>query len=240
MPRPFLTARWERLALLTYVVPPEVLVPHLPTGLTLDTRDGHAFASLVGFDFIDTRVLGIPWPGFRNFPEINLRFYVRHGDERGVVFIRELVPQPLVAWIARTLYNEPYAAAPMRNHREETPDSLTMTYHFAWKGKPQMLRVTGATPTQRLSPDSTAHFFKEHRWGFGTTRNGHPVRYEVVHPVWETYAVSSFDLDLDWAHVYGPAWAFLQNAEPYSVVLAAGSSISVSWPSSLNAGTEMT
>ncbi len=227
MPRPFLTARWEHLALLSYVVPPEVLTPHLPPGLMLDTRDGQAFASLVAFDFLDTRVLGVPWPGFRDFPEINVRFYVRHGAERGVVFVRELVPQRLVAWVARRLYNEPYVATSMQNTRDEMPDRLTMTYQFAWEGRRQTLRVTGAKPTETPPPDSTAHFFKEHQWGFGTTRGGRAVRYEVTHPVWQTYPVASFDLDLDWTRVYGPAWSFLQEAEPYSVVLAAGSPVEV-------------
>ena len=76
-------------------------------------------------------------------------------------------------------------------------------------------------------PESTAHFFKEHQWGFGTTRGGQAVRYEVTHPFWQTYPVTSFDLDMDWAHVYGPEWTFLQDAEPYSVVLAEGSAIKV-------------
>ena len=236
--RRFLTARWENLALLNYIVPPEVLTPHLPPGLVLDTRDGHAFASLVAFDFFDTRVLGVPWPGFRNFPEVNLRFYVRHGEERGVVFIRELVPRWLVAFIARTLYNEPYAATPMRNTCQETPDHLTMTYRFDWQGRRQTLRVTGAKPLETPPADSPAHFFKEHRWGYGTTRRGQPVRYEVTHPVWQTYRATSFDLDLDWAHVYGPAWAFLQDAEPHSVVLAAGSPVAVFSKSDLPAPPE--
>ena len=141
MPRPFLTARWERLSLLNYAVPPEVLTPHLPPGLTLDLHDSQAFASLVAFDFLDTRVLGVPWPGYRNFAEVNLRFYVRNGVERGVVFVRELVPQRLVAWMARTLYNEPYAATPMQNTRDETPDRLTMTYRFDWQGRSQTVRA---------------------------------------------------------------------------------------------------
>ena len=98
--RAFLSARWERLCLVTYDVDPARLAPLLHPELELDTRDGRAFVSLVAFDFLDTRVLGIPWPGYRSFPEVNLRFYVRHGDRRGVVFIREYVPKRLIAWIA--------------------------------------------------------------------------------------------------------------------------------------------
>src|SRR5215213_8997960 len=108
MARPFLTARWHNLFLATYPVPPALLEPRLPPGLTLDLRDGRAFVSLVAFEFLDTRVLGVPWPGYRDFAELNLRFYARRGEERGVVFLREFVPRFLIAWLARKLYNEPY------------------------------------------------------------------------------------------------------------------------------------
>lgn len=80
MARPFLTARWSNVFLATYAVPPEVLERRLPAGLALDSRGGQAFASLVAFDFLDTRVLGVSWPGYRNFSEINLRFYVRREE----------------------------------------------------------------------------------------------------------------------------------------------------------------
>src|SRR5262245_57354345 len=101
MSRPFLTARWQHLFLANFSVSPELLRPRLHPDLELDTREGQAFVSLVAFRFLDTRVLGIGWPGYRNFAELNLRFYVRHQGERGVVFVREFVPQRLTAWLAR-------------------------------------------------------------------------------------------------------------------------------------------
>ena len=67
--RRFLTAEWRNLILANYAVPEELLRPLLPPGLELDRWDGKCFASLVGFQFLRTRVLGIGWPGFRNFPE---------------------------------------------------------------------------------------------------------------------------------------------------------------------------
>ena len=60
---PFLTAGWRDLVLVTYAVPPEALAPHLPPGCEPDLREGKAFVSLVAFDFVDTRVLGVRWPG---------------------------------------------------------------------------------------------------------------------------------------------------------------------------------
>ena len=57
-PRPFLTARWRYLAMLNYEVPPEVLAPLVPAGTELDSWQGKTFVSIVGFLFLDTRVLG--------------------------------------------------------------------------------------------------------------------------------------------------------------------------------------
>lgn len=223
----FLTARWENLCLFTYAVPPELLRPRLPSGLELDGRDGKCFVSLVAFWFANTKVWGIPWPTFRHFAELNLRFYVRHGSERGVVFIREFVPQRFVAWMARTLYNEPYYAAPLTHVVTEQADSVTAVCQLTWQGRQHTLRMTGKKPGVRVAADSVEHFFKEHKWGYNRNRKGRAVRYEVQHPEWKIYPVEHYELDFDFAAVYGPEWSFLKDQPPYSTVFAAGSEIAV-------------
>ncbi len=227
MPRPFLTAEWRNLFLATYAVPPALLEKRLPSGLDLDTRDGNAFVSLVAFEFLRTRVLGVPWPGYRNFAELNLRFYVRRGGERGVVFVREFVPRRLVAWLARLLYNEPYRFALLTAQRREDEASRTMEYRLHWAGREHLITVTGAKPGWLPGEGTDEHFFKEHHWGFGTTRRGRTLRYEVAHPAWEVLRVQSFLIDLDWAAVYGPEWGFLRGAAPCSTVFAVGSAVQV-------------
>jgi uncharacterized protein YqjF (DUF2071 family) len=228
MARPFLTARWQNLFLLTYPVPPASLQKRLPPGCVLDTRHGDAFVSLVAFEFLDTRVFGIGWPWHRDFAELNLRFYVRRNGERGVVFIREFVPRRLIAWSAWLLYNEPYLAAPITAVRRETDISLTMEYRLTFGGRENVIRVTGKKPAFRPGPDSDEHFLKEHKWGFGVTRGGAALRYEVNHPEWDVYPVAGYELGFDFAAVYGPEWGFLNTATPCSAVLAAGSAVSVS------------
>ncbi len=122
----FLTAQWKALAMLTYEVDPSVLAPHVPAGTELDTWNGRTLVSMVGFSFLHTSVLGVPALFHRDFEEVNLRFYVRRwsaeGWRRGVVFVREIVPRRLIAWLARTLYNERYVAMPMR-HRVMLPSA---------------------------------------------------------------------------------------------------------------------
>lgn len=227
MALPFLSARWSNLFLLTYAVPPELLMPRLPPGLALDTRDGQAFVSLVAFDFLDTRVLGIPWPGFRNFAELNLRFYVRRGTERGVMFVREFVPQRLVSWVARTLYNEPYRAAPLHSTTHALPDRVMIEHRLRWAGKTHTISATGARPPILPPETSAEHFFKEHQWGYGLTHRGKLLRYEVSHPFWQIYPLQSYRVELDWVSVYGPEWALLGKMQPYSTVLAVGSPVQV-------------
>jgi uncharacterized protein YqjF (DUF2071 family) len=228
MPRPFLTAHWANLILANYPVPASLLEPRLPPGLTLDTRDGSPYVSLVAFQFLDTRVLGVPWPGYRHFPELNLRFYVRDGEERGVVFIREFVPHRLTAWLARTLYNEPYLAAPMTAAIDRADGQARAEYRLRHSGRWHTISATGALPAFTPAEDSVEHFFKEERFGFGTTRRKELLRYEVAHPVWSVYPVRSYHIDLDWGGVYGADWSFLAQREPQSTVFAVGSAITVS------------
>jgi uncharacterized protein len=224
--RPFLTARWANLILVQFPAPAGLLAPYLPPGVELDRWQGEHFVSLVAFQFLDTRVLGVSWPGFRHFPEWNLRIYVRHGDQRGVVFVREFVPQWFTATVARTVYNEPYRHAAMAMQIDETDGTRSADYRLTWAGRTHSLHAVGTKPASRPGPDSPEHFFKEHSWGFGVTHRGRLLRYEVQHPEWNIFPIKEFRPDYDAALLYGPQWAFL-NSAPHSVVMAEGSEVAV-------------
>src|SRR6188508_3046287 len=138
LPKPFLTAEWRDLAMLNFVADPQVLQPLVPAGTELDFHRGETYLSVVGFMFLDTRVLGAPIPFHRNFEEVNLRFYVRRqtpeGWRRGVAFVRELVPRQAIALVARLFYNEPYSAFPMRHGIKREDDELAVEYRWRRAG----------------------------------------------------------------------------------------------------------
>ena len=228
MTRPFLSAHWKNLLNLTYEVPPELLEPYCPDAVELEREDGHSFVSVVGFDFTETRVWGVPWLGYTTFPELNLRFYVRYRGERGVVFIREFVPKRMVAWLARIFYDEPYSHARMKTSQELRDDSRTWSLRLRYGGGRHELGVK----TADLSPyvpdeDSRDHFLKEHSWGFNEDGKGNTRRYNVVHPRWAVYDLDELEVDMDFGLLYGEDWAFLNDAEPVHTVFAQGSDVVV-------------
>ena len=118
MSRPvFLSSKWVHLVFANFEIDPHFLQPHIPAGTELDFFNGKTYVSLVAFLFEDTKILGVV-PAFfhQDFEEINLRFYVLRSEnghtKRGVVFIKEIVPKPFLAWVARTFYHENYIAMP--------------------------------------------------------------------------------------------------------------------------------
>ncbi len=224
----FLTARWVNVVLLTYRVPGEILREYLPAGCELDLWEGEAHVSLVAFDFLGTRVRGVSVPGVRDFPEINLRFYVRCEGRRGVCFVREFVPSRLVAGVARWLYNEPYRAVRMKSETREEGGELCVRHEVVVGGKKSSLEVRAGRELWRPGKESVEYFFKEHEWGFGRERGGRLVRYRVEHPEWEVYRVRKVLVEWDWAGVYGEKWGVLRGTEPRHVMMAAGSGVEVS------------
>lgn len=172
MPFPFLTAEWRSLAMLNYPVEPGLLEPFVPAGLDLDLFEGVAYVSLVGFLFLDCRLMGVPVPLHRNFEEVNLRFYVlrRTGGElrRGVVFLKEIVPRAAIAWTARAFYNEPYAAMLMRHVRE----ARRVGYGWKTQRRWHSFEVDLEGEPALAAEGSEQEFITEHYWGYCAQRDG--------------------------------------------------------------------
>src|SRR5215467_15561814 len=140
--------------MLNYTVDPCLLAPFVPPDTEIDFENGETFLSVVGFLFLDTRLLGVPIPLHRDFEEVNLRFYVRRkfADtwRRGVVFIRELVPRPAIALIARAFYGENYVALPMKHEIEHIDTNLKLQYSWRRSRKWESLKMTAIGEAQPI------------------------------------------------------------------------------------------
>src|SRR5262249_44308851 len=150
----FLTANWRYLAMLNYVVDPRLITPLVPLGTEIDFENGETFLSVVGFLFLDTRLLGLPIPLHRDFEDVNLRFYVRRRSaytwRRGVVFIRELVRRRGIALVARTFYGENYVAVPMKHEIEHLAAGLKVESSWRRARKWEALRMSATGEPQTI------------------------------------------------------------------------------------------
>ncbi len=242
MNRAFLTAQWRYLAMLNYAIDPALLQPLLPPGTELDSFDNTTYLSMVGFRFLRTKVFGLGIPWHRDFKEVNLRFYVRRrvadGWRRGVAFVGELVPRRAIAWVARTLYGEPYAALPMGHRIEHTAASIHVEYRWQRGGKWESLGVLGRGAPQPLVAGSHEEFIAEHYWGYtarpgGGHHVGHHVpmvvvdEYQVEHPPWRIWSGTESYLHADILALYGPLFVEALSARPVSTLIANGSAVTV-------------
>lgn len=212
-----------------YEVDAGLLQPLVPTGTELDLYQGRALVSLVAFQFLNTRVKGFRIPGHVNFPEINLRYYLKRTVEgerrRGVGFVREIVPRRAITLVANTLFNENYATRKMGQRVRVSGDSLKAEYTFVEKGREQKIScVTGITP-QALKPGSLEEFITEHYYGY--TKGRRTLEYRVEHPQWRTLQVQDYAVGVDFGLAYGEQWSKLTGLRPHSVLFAEGSEVNV-------------
>jgi len=216
--------------MLNYVVDPKIITPLAPPGTEIDFENGKTFLSVVGFLFLDTRLLGLPIPLHRDFEELNLRFYVRKKSadtwRRGVVFVRELVPRRAIATVARTFYGEKYIAVPMKHQIDHADLKLSVEYSWQRGRKWESIKMTATGEPQAIPAGSHAEFITEHYWGYTCFRGGCS-EYRVAHPRWKIWNADSFKLVADTAALYGEQFVEPLKVAPHSAFIAEGSPIEV-------------
>jgi uncharacterized protein YqjF (DUF2071 family) len=226
----FLTANWRYLAMLNFVVDPAIVAPLVPPGTELDFENGETFVSVVGFLFLDTRILGLPIPLHRDFEEVNLRFYVRKkfADtwRRGVIFVRELVPRRAIALVARAFYGENYLALPMKHEIEHVDLRVKVEYSWRRGRKWESLKMSASGEPQIIPAGSHADLITEHYWGYTGVR-AECSEYRVEHPRWKIWNAEKFELRADVTALYGEQFAETLTAPPRSAFVAEGSPITV-------------
>jgi hypothetical protein len=229
--RPFLTAQWRNLVMLTFPVDPVALIDRVPSGTTLDSWHGETFLSLVGFQFLDTKVLGAPVPFHQDFEEVNLRFYVRRVTEtgvcKGVVFLCEIVPRPIVGSMARLLYREPYVVVPMRSKVSSDP-APDAEYQWRLRGRWHVLAARGNDTGAEAVPGSLEEFLTERHWGYNGEPGKDTLEYRVDHPRWRIWHARDVRFDVNVDALCGAELA-RQVRTPASALVADGSAVTIHW-----------
>lgn len=103
---------WRDLLFLHWPVEPSLLKSLLPNELDVDTFDGEAWIGIVPFEMSGIRFRCLPFVPFAsNLRELNVRTYVKYGNQRGVFFFSLDASHDLGVWIARSFFHLPYYRA---------------------------------------------------------------------------------------------------------------------------------
>ena len=172
---------WQHLLFAHWPVPAEALRPLVPAQLTLEEFDGTAWVAVTPFVLRGLRVRKLP--PFPDFPEMNLRTYVRFGDVPGIHFFSLDAASRVAVAGARAFYRLPYKNAEMRadvhgtqvEYRSRRPDGAA---HFEARYRP-------AGSAFQPSPGTLDHFLTERYALYVVLRSGAVVRGDIHHPPWE-------------------------------------------------------
>jgi uncharacterized protein len=229
--RVFLSAEWRDLVMLNYEVDPVLLEAYLPPGTQLDTFEGRAFLSLVGFRFLETKLFGFAAVPFHvNFDEVNLRFYVRRrqngANRRGVVFIREIVPRLAIALVARIAYGEKYSCRPIHHSVHLSRTGGLARYEWQLDGEWCEIEAQASGVAAQTAEGSLQQFITEHYWGYSARRHG-CLEYHVAHIAWRVWTASTARFRGNADSLYGPLLGAVIRRPPDSAFIADGSPVLV-------------
>lgn len=177
---------WRDLLFAHWPVPPGTLRDLIPSGLVLETFDGHAWVAVTPFVVTGLRLRGTPAiPGLSEFPETNVRTYVHTGGKPGVFFFSLDAGSAAAVAAARRLYALPYFRADFsmaardggidyavrRTHTGAPPATCEVFY-----------RPRGPVPAG--GQDALTTWLTERYCLYAVDRSGQLYRAEIHHVPW--------------------------------------------------------
>ena len=229
--KPLLTACWNNLVMLNFETDSTILQPYLPANTKIDLFNNKCFLSLVGFQFKDAKLKGLPVPFYLNFTQINLRFYVQHycGNEcrKGVVFIKEIAEGNLLKAGAAMFYKEHYCNLSTKQVVENNDRSIDVMYKWNYHHEWNYLHSIAAKEKKQPAKNSIEEFITDRYWGYTRIDKNKTAEFKVEHPVWNIHPLQSYKLHCNSKEIYGEALNTALSKEPASAFMVDGSFVKV-------------
>jgi len=176
---------WHDLLFAHWPVNAAVLGNLVPAGIGLDVFDGTGWLGVVPFRMTNVAPRAVPsLPWISEFPELNVRTYVRVGDRPGIFFFSLDAGSALAVQVARTLLNLPYFVAEM----SVLPNN-TMIEYESQRESPAVPAVLSASyrpvgSVFQAARGSLEYFLTERYCLYNLDHQGAPYRLEIHHPRW--------------------------------------------------------
>ncbi|MCC9654544.1 YqjF family protein [Rhodopirellula halodulae] len=179
---------WSELLFAHWPIEPEVVARRLPQGITLDTREGKAWAGVVPFLMSNVAPrLCPPIPGLSRFLELNVRTYVTIDGKPGVWFFSLDAESPVAVRTARATFNLPYMDATMSLARG-TKGEIFYRSERTHRGEPSAVydaSYRAAGDYTEAKPGSLEHWLTARYCLYSVNRRGDVYRGEIDHPPWK-------------------------------------------------------
>jgi uncharacterized protein YqjF (DUF2071 family) len=181
-----MTQTWHHLLFAHWPVDADLLRQKVPKAFPLDLFEGRCWLGIVPFHMTNVapRLMpALPW--ISEFPELNVRTYVRVGEKPGVYFFSLDAANPLAVGVARILVHLPYYRSAMRV--EERDGWIHYTSRRTAPGSPAAefggrYRPTGDPVVAR--PGTLEYFLTERYCLYTVDGSARPFRLEIHHPPW--------------------------------------------------------
>jgi len=186
---------WQRQLFAHWKVPASTLRALVPQPLELDDYHGETYVGVTPFDLCGLRFRFLPaLPIASNFPEVNVRTYVRYGGKPGVFFFSLDAASRLAVLGARATFRLPYFAANM----SITPHGESIEYRSrrAAANAELAVRYRPTSAAVTAQPGSLDHFLIERYALYVVHTNGRVVRGDIHHAPWRLHpAAADFELN---------------------------------------------
>ena len=180
-----MTQTWHDLLFAHWSVEARKLRERVPSAFELDLYEGAGWLGIVPFRMTNVAPRNVPsLPWISEFPELNVRTYVRVHGRPGIYFFSLDAGSTLAVRAARTLLNLPYYPASMtarwqddtveyRSRRRDDSLDASLSANY---------RPVGA-PFQAVN-GSLEYFLTERYCLYNLDHRGRPYRLEIHHPPW--------------------------------------------------------
>ena len=185
--QPVMHQDWGKLLFMHWRIPENLLRPHVPDSLQIDTYGDSAWIAITPFTMWDIRAFPPfvpPVPGLDSMHELNVRTYVHYNGVPGVWFFSLDANSRAAVMGARTFYRLPYYNADIEmegkkriKYRLDRRDDPPAEFKATW-------RV--GEPLPKSQPGSREFFLTE-RYILYTEYEGTLYRARIHHEPWELY-----------------------------------------------------
>ena len=230
---PLFLANWDRVLFIHFEVDTTSLQQETP--FELDLFNGRAYVTLVAFTMRRMRVcfggrLGA-WlcRPFATQHFLNVRTYVRHHNEPGILFLAEWLSNSLCVWLGPRTYGLPYRSARIAyNHRHEAG---RLDGVIAVPGIDERFEYEGLIETNGVfascSNGSLDEFLLERYTAF-TFRKGTPRRFRIWHRPW---LQTTANVAIKDSSVLVRTWSWFQRAQMIGANYSPGAeNVWMGWP----------